>query len=116
LGHFGLTATTFLTEAPREQVIVFLLFAAITAFVGVGVGDGVCVAVAAGVGVGVGVGLLSTFSWLSLARTSGAENPNPLADMVSHPSFSLITVVATFVVPSAPNTSRVALIGASVKP
>ncbi len=54
-------------------------------------------------------------SWLSLARTVGAECENPVALNVSHPFSSLMLVVALPSVPAASITEISALTGALVK-
>ena len=46
----------------------------------------------------------------------GEENVNPLAEKISHPSFSDNSVVAIFARPSAEVIEIEALIGALVKP
>ncbi len=77
---------------------------------------GFAVAVGDGVGVGVAVGAGVGASCESLTLMLGVENVNPPAVILSQPSFSLITVVATDGVPSELETSIFAWIGAEPNP
>ena len=85
-------AVTFLEVLPLVHVMVIFFAAGFT----VGVGEGV----AEGAGVSA--------SWESLTLILGVENVNPPAVILSQPSFSLITVVATEGVPSELETSILA--------
>ena len=106
VGHFGLIAVTFLMVLPLTQLIVFMI----------GVGFEICGASVFEVGVGVGTGAGNGVSCVSLTCIVGEENSKLLALKYSQPSFSLETVVATSLFPSAETTEIEALIGAEVKP
>ncbi len=85
-------AVTFLVVFPLMHAMVIFFAAGFT----VGVGEGV----AEGAGVGA--------SWESLTLILGVENVKPPAVILSQPSLSLITVVATEGVPSELETSILA--------
>ena len=87
-------AVTFLLVFPLVHVMVIFFAAGFT----IGAGEGVADAEGAGVGA----------SWESLTLILGVENVNPPAVILSQPSFSLITVVATDGVPSELETSILA--------
>ena len=97
-------AVTFLMVLPLTQLIVVLI----------GVGFEICDATVfvfeEGEEAGNGV------SCVSLTCIVGEENSKLLALKYSQPSFSLETVVATSLFPSAETTEIEALIGAEVKP
>ena len=85
-------AVTFFTTLPFMQTITVFL-----ASIGFVAGTGVAVGVAEGAGV--------TASCESFTLMLGVENVNPPAVILSQPSFSEMTVVATDGVPSELETS-----------
>lgn len=99
IGHFGFTAVIFLVVFPLMQVIeVFFAGAALATVEGDGVGEGVETAC------------------VSFTLTVGDENVNPYAPRCIQPSFSLVTTVATWLVPSVDITLTEALTGALENP